>query len=172
MESPLLEFAQQLEASGLGATLRSPAWLLPSLAVAHLFGMMLLVGTLMLFDVRLLGLSFQTVAIREMYARLQPLLLIGLLLLVTSGSALFLARPAVLAASPYLPLKALFLLLAGANALWFRALYRRAELNDAEVLRSEQLARPGFARGVATLSLTLWAAVIVCGTLLSEGAAR
>ncbi|MEM1434447.1 MAG: hypothetical protein AAGG11_10365 [Pseudomonadota bacterium] len=170
METPLLELARQLEATGLGAALLTPVWLLPVLAVAHLFGMMLLVGSLVLFDVRLLGLSFQTVAVREMYGRLQPLLVLGLLLTLLSGGSLFLARPTAIAASPYLLLKGLLLLLAVANALWFRTRFRRADLAGAEVIRTEQPAQPGFARGIAALSMALWAAVIVCGTLLSESA--
>jgi hypothetical protein len=172
METPLLQFAQYLEATGLSSALLTPAWLLPTLAVAHLFGMMLLVGTLMLFDVRLLGLSFQSIAVREMYGRLQPLLAVGLLITLISGSALFLARPAALAASPLLLVKAVLVLLAAANALWFRTLFRRAAAAGAHVIRSEQLAQPGFARGSAALSLTLWAAVIVCGTLLSESVSQ
>lgn len=168
MDTPFLEFAQLLEATGIGTALLTPPWLLPTLAVMHLFGMILLVGTIILFDVRLLGLSFQTVTVREMNARLRPLLLIGLLLLLGSGAPLFLARPVALASSPYLLAKTLLLLLAAGNALWFRSLFQRAEQSGAEIIRTEQPAQPGFARSAATLSLVLWAAVIVCGTLLSE----
>ena len=52
-QQPLLV---SLEQSNLGAAMRESMWLYPAVEILHIFGFILLVGSIIGFDLRLLGL--------------------------------------------------------------------------------------------------------------------
>src|SRR5688500_20326170 len=74
-----------LEATSLGVLVRESAWGFPILVAFHLMGIMLSVGTLVWFDLRLLGVSMTGVRASLMYRRLMPWMFTGFAIMFISG---------------------------------------------------------------------------------------
>jgi hypothetical protein len=121
----------------------------PALEVVHVTGIALLVGNLVLLELRVWGLG------RELpvpaLARLSlTVSLCGFGLAVFSGALMFSSQAAELIANRAFVLKMGLLTLAGANAGLFHA---RDGLNKLDAI----------ARAQTALSLGLWLGVIICG---------
>jgi hypothetical protein len=112
------------------------------LEVVHLLGVSLILGNLVLVDLRIFGLGTSLAA--EDLARLAlPLVLLGAGLCALSGLLMFSTQAADLLANRVFSLKMLLLMLAAGNAVWFhvRGSLRRLDRT---------------ARWLAFTSLVLW----------------
>jgi hypothetical protein len=131
------------------ARLASSAWAYPALEVVHIVGIALLVGSLVLFELRVWGVAAALPP--HDFARLAlGTSLAGFALAATSGLAMFAGQPAELLVNPAFRLKLALLLLAGLNAALFHA--------RAGVARLDLVAR-----WQSVLSIGLWVGVIICG---------
>lgn len=124
-------------------------WAYPALETLHIVGIGLLLGSLVLFELRVWGLG------RELplpaLARLAlPVSLAGFSLAAAAGLLMFASQPAELLANRFFVWKMGLLLAAGGNAALFHARGGLARLD-------------GLARAQTALSLGLWIAVIICG---------
>lgn len=150
-----------LDASALAQAMRGWLWLYPIIEILHIFGFAILVGAVVMFDLRVLGLS-KHVAIKALGDHLLRWSVAALLLVVPAGIMMFSAHPQEFADSGVFRLKLLLICTAGLNALLFHAgVYRSVSAWNTEV------AAPLTAKTHAVLSLMLWIAVISCGRLLA-----
>ena len=125
------------------------AWAYPALEVLHIVGIALLLGNLVLVELRIWGRG-ATLPLRPLAALALKVSLVGFALSASSGLLMFGADPQALLANPAFQLKLALLLLAGGNAALFHA---RDGLGRAD----------GVARTQTAASLGLWLGVIVCG---------
>ncbi len=139
-----------VEATGLAQHLRASRWTYPLVNTGHVVGIALLVGSVVPMDLRLLrlvpGPDPQVVV-----AFLRPFAIAGVILAMTFGGLLFVAR-----ASEY------------AENSWFRvkiALLALAVLNAVLHLRMGP-AHPFLGQAVAAASLLLWPAILLCGRMI------
>lgn len=124
-------------------------WAYPALEVVHIVGIALLLGNLLLLELRLWGAA-AALPLRELARAALPLALAGFAIAAGSGLVMFAAAPGELLANRAFVVKLGLLLLAGANAGLFHA--------------RGSLARPDlWARAQTLLSIGLWLAVIACG---------
>lgn len=131
------------------AAIRESIWAYPALEVVHLAGVALLLGNLLLFELRLIGLGADID--RPSLARLAlPVAVAGFALAAASGLVMFASQPAELLVNPAFRLKMGLLMLAGLNALTFH-------------LRGGSRRDDAIAQGQGLLSLALWLAVLGCG---------
>ena len=131
------------------ASLATHPWAYPALEVLHLAGVALLLGNLVLLELRVFGLGPDLPA--EPLARLSlTLALAGFSLALASGVLMFATQPQELLANRAFTLKMGLMLLAGCNAAFFHA---RGSLR--------LLDRSG--RGLMLLSTLLWLGVLACG---------
>jgi hypothetical protein len=121
----------------------------PALEVVHIVGIGLLLGNLVLFELRVWGAG-AALAVAPLAHLALTLSLCGFALAATSGALMFLSHPAELLANSAFTLKMGLLVLAGTNAVLF---HLRGGLRRLDRL----------ARSQTALSLGLWLAVIVCG---------
>ena len=152
-------WAVALEASTLGHWMRTDPWAYPSANVLHVLGLTLLVGPILLLDLRLLGWGrvFPVNAIARVLTAWSAA---GLLLTIASGTALFAADAGALAASSVMQWK-LALIGAGlANAVAFRWLWSRD-------LEHWDRVQPALGRAQALASMVLWLAVPIAGRLIA-----
>ena len=121
----------------------------PALEVAHITGIALLVGNLVLLELRVWGLGRElpVAALARLALRLS---VCGFGLAAFSGALMFASQPAELIANRVFVVKMGLLTLAGANAGVFHA---RDGLGKLDTI----------ARAQTALSLGLWLAVIICG---------
>lgn len=131
------------------SALQESAWAYPALEVIHIFGIALLVGNLVLFELRVFGAGAALPA-REL-ARLSLMLALGGFgLAAASGLMMFATQPSELLANRAFTLKMLLLLAAACNAAWFHG---RGSLARLDMLARLQM----------LLSTLIWLGVIACG---------
>ena len=150
-----------IEASALGQAMRQWLWLYPSVETVHIVGIALLVGSIVVLDLRLLGLS-RSLPVRRLSAHILPWTAASFVLIIPSGLAMFVAHAGELIANPVFAVKMCLILLAGANAGVFHAgVFRSTGKWDVDVMP------PLAARAAAAVSLLIWISVIACGRLLA-----
>ena len=143
----------------LGATVRESRWIFASGEILHFVGLSLLVGGILIVDLRLLGF-IRRVPIRAALAFL-PFVIAGFLINLLTGIVFFSADPMMYWPSPAFKLKMFLILLAGLNALVFIVLAQRKTLS----LRDDE-STGTLAKVTAGLSLSLWLCVLLLGRLL------
>lgn len=142
------------------AGLMRTAWMWPIAESVHFLGLSLLVGTVVVFDLRMLGLARQ-IPLRALH-RLIPWGLLGFALNVVTGLLFLLTDGGQYIYNPSFMLKVVFLAVAGANALLFYGVVgRRALAVDAPI------DVPRVAKIFASVSLAMWIGVIVAGRLIT-----
>ena len=129
--------------------IKSDAYAYPFLEIVHIVGIALLLGNLVLFEVRVFGLG-RGVALQPLARLALPVALAGFGLAACSGLLMFASQPQELLSNRAFTLKMLLVLLAGTNAALF---HLRGGLGKLDVLAKLQTA----------LSMGLWIAVIICG---------
>jgi len=154
-------WAVWLETSRLAVAMRQWLWLYPIVEIVHIVGFVVLVGAAIMFDLRLLGLS-RGLPVSAMADHLLRWARLALLLVVPSGTLMFVAHATEMAANPAFRLKLLFIGAALLNAGLFHRWPFRA-VGDWET----ELPAQWPAQLAGALSLTLWIAVIACGRLLA-----
>ena len=124
-------------------------WAWPALEAVHIAGIALLVGSLVLLELRVWGAApeLPVVALARLALAVTA---VGFALVLLTGLAMFSARPLELLANGAFVLKMGIAMLAGLNAAWFHA---RGGLSRLDTL----------ARAQTALSLGLWLGVIILG---------
>jgi hypothetical protein len=135
-------------------------WGWPIAESVHFIGLTLLVGTIFLFDLRLLGLA-RRIPIGALH-KLVPWGVGGFLLTAASGMLFLLAEPDQYIYNPAFHWKVVFMMAAGLNAgSFYLVAYRRTASPGAPD------EAPRVAKAIAVASLCLWIGVIVAGRLLT-----
>lgn len=147
-------------AEALSLAIRGHPWLYPAAETVHLWGMMLVAGSAVLFDLRVLGVS-RGASVRGAARMLLPWSLAGLLLVVPAGMTLFAADPFAILGNPAFRLKMVLLCFAAANAVAFHL------GPSAAALRTDDASVPALARLQAGASLLLWLAVVASGRMIA-----
>ena len=147
------------ESTWLGEFVRNTFWVFPTCETLHFFGLSILLGALLMLELRLLGFMPQ-IPIRPALAFV-PIAIGGFLLNLITGIFFFCADPFNYWPNPGFKIKMALILLAGLNALWFEFAERR------KILALPEGADVGLqAKVIAGLSLALWVSIIVMGRLL------
>lgn len=131
------------------AALAAHAWAYPMLEVLHLLGVALLLGNLVLLELRVFGLGAALPA--QPLARLSlTLASTGFVLAAGSGLTMFGTMPQELLSNRVFTAKMFLIMLAGCNAAWFHA---RGSLDKLD----------GPARALMVVSTLIWLLVLSCG---------
>jgi hypothetical protein len=80
-----------IEKSGLARVMRESLWTYPIVEIVHIVGFVILVGTVISFDLRLLGLS-RSVEVKSLARHLLPWSVASILLVVPAGLLMFSAH--------------------------------------------------------------------------------
>jgi hypothetical protein len=158
----LLSICQWVDGTRFNAFLRQSNWAFPTFDTIHTLGIVLVAGTIMLVDLRLLGLGLRSVPVAQLVARIVPATLGGFGSMVVSGGLLFSSEAVKMYHSPAFRIKLVLLALAGLNALIFhRTVYRDVANWDPGA------AVPARARLAGLLSLVFWIAIIAAGRAIA-----
>lgn len=150
-----------VEALAIAKAMRENLWLYPSVEIVHIVGFAILVGSVVMFDLRVLGLT-KDVSVRALSRHLLPWSLGALFLIVPSGLAMFSAHAGDFLNNRAFQVKMALLLAAGMNAAYFRTgPYSSVKEWDVGVRA------PLAARISVAASIAIWVGVISCGRLLA-----
>ena len=148
-----------LDTSALATAMRSSNWLYPIVEIVHIVGFSVLIGSVAMFDLRVLGFG-RSVDLLAAGRMLLPWSVGSMLVIVPAGLLPFATQPHELSVNQVFQLKLILIALAGLNALSFHlGVYRKAAAWD--------VTAPALARVQAAASLGLWVGVISCGRLLA-----
>ena len=146
--------------SALGRAGRDVFWAFPAGEIAHFFGLCLLIGAMLVIDLRLLGVARRQLSIAAALALL-PAAIVGLVLNLASGILFLCAQPGNYWPSLAFRIKLVAVAIGGANALWFTFVEAPRLANVAADFDADARAK-----AAAALSLFIWTAVIVLGRFL------
>ena len=150
-----------LEQTPVGAAVRESLWLFPALETLHLLGMIVLVGTIGAFDLRLLGWVMLRQRVSDLANRLLPWTWVGFAVQVITGALLFSSEAVKVYSNPAFRFKMLLILLAGLNALIFHLVVFRnvAAWDNREVT-------PVPAKIAGLVSILLWIGIVAAGRFI------
>jgi hypothetical protein len=150
----LLNFFQWCEHSGIGDTIRRSTWLFPLIEAIHLLGLGLIGGAVLVVDLRLLGLGLRRHSVAQLARDTQPWLVGSLILMITTGSLLFLSEAIKCYYHPafWMKMASLFL----AIVFTFTVQRKVTAADEAQV-------SPFWCKLVAVISVVLWSGVGIGG---------
>jgi hypothetical protein len=133
-------------------TLRTHPWAYPALEVVHLLGLALLIGSLLLFELRVWGFG-PALPVKPLARLALRVSLVGFALAACSGLLMLASQWGELRNHVVFLSKMGLVVLAGVNAAAFH-------------LRGGVARLDGWARAQTALSLGLWIAVVACGRFI------
>lgn len=150
-----------LEQSGLGAAMRQSEMLYPAAEVLHILGFVLMAGSIIGFDLRILGVNRRLPA--PVFARHNvPLAMIGFAVAAPTGFMLFATEATSIAVNTAFQAKLALIALGLVNAGLFH-LGPWKELDR----WGNGVTAPGLARVGAVISLLAWTGAIIGGRLIA-----
>jgi|SRR6516162_3518362 hypothetical protein len=154
----LYQFCSWLQHTPVGTAVAESDWLFPAIETVHIWGIILLVGTTGVLDLRLLGFILPNQRVSELHHRLIRWTWTGFAVMFVSGSFMFASEASKMYSNGAFRFKMLLILLAGLNALIFEVTAFR---NVAQWDSGPRT--PIGARVAACVSLIAWVGVIAAG---------
>jgi hypothetical protein len=162
MEKMLYEFAQWLAATEWSIGLHESFYMFNWMESTHVLFLMISLGTLVMLDLRMMGLAFGNVPASKFASRLTWTMAIAFLVMVITGVILFTAIPIRYTHSVWFRFKLVLLFAAAINAFLFhRALNKSAATWDTDKVPPKRI------RVGAGVSLTLWVLIVFCGRFIA-----
>jgi len=153
----LHDFFAGLEATSVGTAIRESTWLFPTIETVHVFAITLVLGSILIVDLRLLNLTSRNRSVTELTREVLPVTWVAFALAALSGGLLFTSSAVKYTQNLPFKVKMLLVILAGANMLVFQLhTYRNVSSWD-------RSAPPTGARVAGALSLGLWFTVMSLG---------
>jgi uncharacterized membrane protein YhdT len=143
----LLPFFTRCEHSWVGQAIQSSIWLFPVIESIHLVGLGVLAGSVLIVDMRLLGISLRSQSVVEVAESARPWMIGSLALMFASGVLLFLSEATKCYFSLPFWIKMASLLLAILFTFAWKNFVVRSRLN---------LQYPMLGKATALVSLGLW----------------
>jgi hypothetical protein len=151
-------FLATLESSTLATTIRDSLSLFPIIEALHVLGLTLVFGTILIVDLRLLGLASSRRPFSRIAADIMKWTWAAFLLTVITGVLMFITNAGVYYQNFFFRTKIVLLAVAGINMLIFEGTVRRT------VHRwDKDPAAPLAGKTVAIMSLLLWITIIFMG---------
>lgn len=153
--------ANPIEALPIARMMRESLWAYPIVETIHIVGFVILVGSVVMFDLRVLGLS-KNLSVRALSRHLLPWSLAALFLIVPTGFLMFMTHATDFLANRTFQLKMALLMTAGINAVIFRTGSYQTVAHWDIGTRA-----PVSAQFSVAASIVLWISIISCGRLLA-----
>lgn len=149
-----------IEKTTLGSTIRNSDWLFPAIESVHVLGIIVLVGSTGLFDMRLLNTGFLRHERASHVGKLvMPWVWSSFAVMFVTGTLMFSSEATRCYQSWFFRLKLVLLVLAGLNAFIFQFGAYRGIANWDEAGTKA----PGSVRVAAWASLLLWVFIVFAG---------
>ena len=143
----LFPYFEAFEGSAIGQTIRQSLWLFPVIEAVHLLGLAVIGGTILIVNLRLLGLGLRAMPVRTLARDTWPYMMASLLVMLATGTSLFLSEA----------VKCYY-----SQAFWFKmwslglAIVFTFTVWQSVVRKEDHEIKPLTAKLVALVSLALW----------------
>jgi len=152
-------FVQAVEGTAINAWVLDSTWVWPVMEILHFMGLSLLLGSLLVIDLRLAGF-FRQINIAATH-RLLPFTFAGFGINLVTGFLFLMGDPARYTANIGFRWKMVLVLVAGLNALWFWI-----RINPVMKTWEPHADTPFVAKVIAWVSLCTWFGVLLLGRLI------
>lgn len=154
----MIDLLQRLGNTVLASAIRENFYIFPWLEVLHVMAIAVVLGTLVIVDLRLIGLASMDMKVSRLLRRMLPLTWTAFAIAAASGALLFLSQPVVYFQNFAFRLKLVMLVAAGLNMTVFHlSTQRNMAAWDAGA------ALPRAARLAGALSISIWIVVASAG---------
>jgi hypothetical protein len=158
MQQQLQDFISYFEGSGLADNIRENDVLFPLIESVHVVAICLVVGSILVVDLRLLGLASIHRSVSRVTSGILPLTWSAFAVAVASGTLLFISNATKYLENGYFVAKIVLICVAGLNMAIFHGISAR------DLPRWEkEAALPLPARLAGGLSILVWVSVVACG---------
>jgi hypothetical protein len=137
-------------------------WIIPAIQSIHIVGIAMVVGSVLMIDLRILGLTWTDQTLRQTTQRFDPWLTGSLWLLLATGILMVIGEPVRELVTFSFWMKMTLVATGAAVAMVFRRTLRRHER-----LWEETLVHRGAIKGLAVGTFLIWMAIIVLGRLIA-----
>jgi hypothetical protein len=158
MGAVLYNFCVWLQRSRIGAGMQNTLWPFPMMETFHIFGIVILVGSASILDLRLMGLVLKRESVSRLAKRTLPWAWAGFFVQVVTGFFLFATEAPKLYVSIPFRLKMLMIVVVGLNSLLFHSLMYR-DVNSWDTAEETPLG----AKVTGCFSILLWLGIITAG---------
>jgi hypothetical protein len=141
----------------LPTQIRESLWLFPTIETVHVFALVLVVGSIVTVDLRLLGFANRDRPFSHMAREMLPWTWSAFVVAAIAGGAMFTSKALVYFANIPFRIKMVCMLLAGANMLVFHWVGSR------NLASWDESMPPPRARLAGALSLLLWTTIVATG---------
>jgi hypothetical protein len=158
MMQPLADLISSLESSGVAESIRENDLLFPVIESVHVLAICLVVGSILVVDLRLLGFASTRWPAGNLTRTILPVTWFAFVIAVLSGALMFISNATKYLGNGFFIAKMILIGIAGLNMLLFHFIGAR------DLPKWEGAARPPLrVRLAGGLSLLLWVAVVACG---------
>jgi hypothetical protein len=158
MRETLAAVSAWLELTPFSQRLQTVEWVVPAVQIVHILAIAAVMGAMLFFNLRLLGVRGTEVTLARAARRFIPVIWSAVLVLFASGMVMIVAEPGRSLLNPVFQLKMALLLAAlGLTLVTARPLGRSPTYWGDTLMRSR------VARLCAISSLGLWVAILVAG---------
>ena len=149
---------ESIEYSSLGIAIAESTWAFPTLETLHVIGLVTVLGTIFIMDLRLLGVASTNVAVTRMTRDTLPWTWGAFVLAAITGSLLFISKASSYMINPYFLVKMSLMAIAGLNMLYFHFVtYKNIAVWD------NSAAMPAGVKFAGATSILFWLAIVFCG---------
>jgi hypothetical protein len=156
--TPLVEFSQWLSNTGLSEFIDRNFWIIPSVQTVHILAIATAFGSVMMINLRIVGLAGRSRTVAQTTARYLPWIWWSLAVLLATGLVMIIGEPVRELLNPCFWIKMLLILLAIGVALLFERSVRH-NVARWELMPDRLLALRAGAGGV----IVLWFAIMAFG---------
>ena len=150
-------FLEAIASSAIGSYIAEDPVAFPWIETAHVICLVIVFGSILLVDLRLMGLASRDYKVGALGRTILPVTWIAFMGAVITGALLFSSNPFGYFGNTFFRIKILLLLLAGVNmAVFHMVTQRRFNLDGPGPL-------PGGAKLAGFVSALLWIGIIACG---------
>lgn len=158
MENAIAAFCDWLSATPISLVIQSVSWIIPAVQSIHIMAVTIVVGSVLMVDMKLLGVVGRGTAISDGTRRFLPWVWAALVVLLITGTILTAAEPRRELINNVFRLKMALILVVCAGTGAFQQIVSRNA-----VAWGEKPSSQWSARFLAIVSLALWVAIIMCG---------
>jgi hypothetical protein len=162
MTELLLQFADWLSLTSLSVSFQVHAWVIPTIQSVHIVGIGVVVGSVLMMNLRILGMAGADMTLRQTTNRFGPWLTIALWVLLVTGILMVIGEPVRELLSTSFWFK-MFLVATGTliATAFQMALRKHDEHWESTMLKSAAV------KFLAIFTLMIWVAIIFLGRLIA-----
>jgi len=147
-----------MEQTSVGDSVKNSWWEFPTIETIHIFGIVVIVGSTSILDLRLLGLTQRDKSVSKLAGRFLPWTWAGFILMVITGLLLYASEATKMFDNLGFQIKMVLIIVAGLNALIFHTMaYRSVGKWEHDPVA------PLSARAAGLCSILLWFGIVAAG---------